>query len=344
VRAAAPEAARLQIVSLGGTILGRRSPGGGYEPAVSIEEFVDALGPGLAASFDSVDWKSAPSADLRIEDIVGVSQVARRCADGGAAAVIVLCGTDTLEEVAFGLDVLWDRDEPIVVTGALRPPDALGADGQANVAAAVAVATTASAAGRGCLVVLNDEVHAARHVRKSHPSSLAAFASHPVGPIGGVSEGRVRFYADTWRSPAIRLPEGATPAPVALLQFTIGDDARLVDAVEAAGYRGLVIEGGGGGSVSARWAEALSRVAQRMPVVYASRTGAGPVLESTYGGPGGEIDLVRRGVQPAGVLDGRKARVLLSLLLASDSADVLGDFDRIADLERHRTTMNGDRA
>jgi L-asparaginase len=344
VTAAATQAARLGIVSLGGTILGRRSPGGGYEPAVSIGEFVDGLGPGLTESLDLIDWTSAPSADLRIEDIVGVSEVARRCAADGAAGVIVLCGTDTLEEVAFGLDLLWDRDEPIVVTGALRPPDALGADGQANVAAAIAVATSPRAARRGCLVVLNDEVHVARHVRKSHPSGLAAFASHPVGPIGGLSEGRVRFYADACRAPAISLPERAVPAPVALLQFAIGDDARLVDAVEAAGYRGLVIQGSGGGSVSAAWAEALGRLAQRMPVVYASRTGAGPVLESTYGGPGGEIDLVRRGIRPAGVLDGLKARVLLSLLLATDSADVLADFDLIADVERHWTTIDGDRA
>jgi L-asparaginase len=284
-----------------------------------------------AASFVMTESSSVPSADLTLEDVVRAHADARAHVLEGANGVVVLCGTDTLEEVAFGLDALWDLDAPVVVTGALRTPDAPGADGPANFVAAAAVATDPRAAGRGCLVVLNDEIHAARYVSKRHPSNPAAFRSSPVGPVGAVTEGRVRFFARTPRPAAVTFDPGSHPAPVALLTFAIGDSANLLESVEAAGYRGLVIEGSGGGSVSARWAASLARLATRIPVVYASRTGTGPVLQATYGGGGGEVALNRLGIRPAGDLDGLKARVLLSLVIGA-SPDPLAEFELRAEI------------
>ncbi len=314
------------LASLGGTILGERTAEGGYSPTLSADEFVGRLGRSSDLRLEIVDPLSVPSAELRLDDVIEVCRAVRERVARGAVGAVVLCGTDTLEEVAFGFDLLWDRAEPLVVTGALRPPDAAGADGPANVMAALSVATATTATGRGCLVVMNDEIHAARHVRKLRPSSPAAFGSSPGGPVGLVVEGRPWFLAATYRPPALPLHGIGAPESVALVTFSIGDEAWLVDAVETSGYRGLVVEGSGGGSVSARWADALGRLAERIPVVYASRTGSGPVLRETYGGPGGEIDLVHRGVVPSGVLDGLKSRVLLSLLLAGTPG---GDRDRI---------------
>lgn len=318
----------IAIVPLGGTIVGERAADGGYAPSLEPAVLEGLLGTAAAAatSFVMIESVSVPSADLTLDDVVRVHADARAHVLDGANGVVVLCGTDTLEEVAFGLDALWDLDAPLVVTGALRTPDAPGADGPANFIAAVAVATDTRSSGRGCLVVLNDEIHAARYVRKRHPSNPAAFRSSPVGSVGAVAEGRVQFFARTPRPPAVRLVGDGRPAPVALLTFAVGDSANLVESVEAAGYRGLVIEGSGGGSVSTRWADALAALATRIPVVYASRTGTGPVLQATYGGGGGEVALIRHGIRPAGDLDALKARVLLSLVIGG-GLDPLAEFD-----------------
>jgi L-asparaginase len=136
------------------------------------------------------------------------------------------------------------------------------------------------------------------------------------------------------RVPALQgIPSGVgqeVPA-VALLKCALGDDSRLIAQVEKLGYAGLILEGFGGGHVPAHLVPALEDLATRLPVVLASRTGGGEMLQETYGFPGSERDLLSRGLIPAGFLDGLKARILLSLLLASgtDLAGVRKAFDQI---------------
>jgi L-asparaginase len=185
--------------------------------------------------------------------------------------------------------------------------------------AAVQVAAAPEAAGLGTLVVLNDEIHAARFVRKTHASSPATFRSPTAGPLGWVVEGRPRI---ALRVPVLQgVPTGVgeeVPA-VALLTCALGEDSRLIGHLEELGYAGLVLDAFGGGHVPAHVVPALEDLATRIPVVLGSRTGGGEMLRATYGFPGSERDLLARGLVPAGFLDGRKARVLLSLLLAAGS-------------------------
>lgn len=162
---------------------------------------------------------------------------------------------------------------------------------------------------------MNDEIHAARFVRKLHTSSPAAFASPLAGPIGLVAEGTPRLFLRPERIPALRRAAAPTEAPVALVTLGLGDDGTLIRAALDTGSRGIVVEGMGGGHASPTAAEEIERAARRVPVVLASRTGTGEVLRGTYGFPGSEIDLQRRGAIRAGWLDGLKARVLLSLVL-----------------------------
>jgi L-asparaginase len=160
-----------------------------------------------------------------------------------------------------------------------------------------------------------------------------------VGPLGWIVEGRPRiaFGMPTlagvpYRVAGGAVAGGAVPA-VALLTSVLGDDGRLIGQVAAAGYAGLVLEGFGGGHVPAHAVPALEELASRLPVVLASRTGGGEVLRQTYGFPGSERDLLARGLVPAGFLDGRKARILLSVLLASgrDRDGVRTGFERVND-------------
>jgi L-asparaginase len=236
---------------------------------------------------------------------------------GGSVGVVVTQGTDTLEECAFALDLLVDSDLPIVVTGAMQNPAQPGSDGPANLVAAVQVAISKEARGLGVLVVMNDEIHAARFVRKTHTTSRATFQSPTIGPVGWVNEGRVRIPFRI--SPLEKIHHGtAIHVPkVAIVTMSLGGDDAQLKQIEAMGYRAVVIEGFGGGHVPSALVPTIEDLATRIPVVLTSRTGSGEILISTYGFAGSEMDLLARGVISAGALDGLKARVLLTLVLSS---------------------------
>ncbi len=303
------------VLALGGTIAMSPSAEGGVVPTLTAQMLVAAV-PQLAdiARVEARSFRQMPGAHLRFEDLEELADTIRELAAQGCRGVVVTQGTDTIEESAFALDRLLEPGMPVVVTGAMRNPSLAGADGPANLLAAVQVAISEEARGHGCMVVMNDEVHAARFVRKLHTTSPSAFGSPLSGRIGWVSEGRVRFAALPAEAPP--LPAGeATPARVGLVTIALGDDGDHVRALLAQGIDGLVVEGTGGGHVQPDVADALEAAARQIPVVLASRTGAGETLERTYGFPGSEIDLLRRGLVRAGWLDGLKARVLLTLLL-----------------------------
>lgn len=306
---------RLIVLSLGGTITMVPSAEGGIAPKLGAEELVASV-PALAevAEIEAESPARLPSPSLRPDHLVAVARRIEDAFASGADGAVVIQGTDTIEESAFILDLLVPGEKPVVVTGAMRGADAPGADGPANLLAAARVAVSEEARGLGTLAVLNYDIHAARFVQKSHTTLPSAFASPMVGPVGAVPEGRPRIFARVERLPVLPI-HGGPPRPVALLKWAMGDDGRLLGALSGLGYAGVVIEGMGAGHVPADAAEALGDLAARMPVVLASRAVAGPVFTRTYGYPGGEIDLVRRGLIPAGTLSGLKARLLLGLAL-----------------------------
>lgn len=310
---------KVTVISLGGTIAMTRSATGGVTPTLGGEALVGAV-PGLAgvAEVTAVSFRQLPGAHLGLEDVIALAVEVERRIDGGAHGVVITQGTDTIEEVAFALDLLLDRDEPVVVTGAMRNPTLPGADGPANLLAAAHVAASLQARGLGTLVVFNDEVHAARYAQKTHTTSTGAFASPATGPLGWVVEGRVRIANRPASRPRLGWEHGdpLPVVPVALLPVSLGDDGRLIDRVQEAGYGGLVIEAYGAGHVHIPVAYKLKELAAAMPVVLTSRARSGEVLRNTYDFRGSERDLLAGGVTSAGALDGPKARILLSLLLS----------------------------
>jgi L-asparaginase len=324
-----PFLARLMVVSLGGTIAMTKSEGVGVTPQLPAEALVAAL-PELASftGLETCAFRQLPSPHLTFGDLEALADLIDRQAAEGVEGVVVTQGTDTIEEAAFALDLLLSTDIPVVVTGAMRNPTVAGADGPANLLAAVQVAANPAARGRGALVVMNDEIHLARFVRKTHTVNTAAFASPQAGPVGWITEGRATFALEAVRRPPIPRSERCRDrCRVALLTLSLGDDGALIDMVREGGFSGLVVEAMGGGHATLEGAQKLALAAAQMPVVLASRAGAGPVLETSYGYAGGEIDLLSKGLVPAGWLDGLKARVLLSLLLRhTEPADVTARF------------------
>ncbi|MEU8518485.1 asparaginase [Streptomyces sp. NBC_01216] len=311
---------RVTVFTLGGTISARD----GDAARLTGHEVLAGLGtPG--SDLEIRDFRRMPSASLSFEDLTGLADEVRATTAAGSGVVVVQ-GTDTLEETAFLLDLLCPAGEPVVVTGAMRRPDQPGADGPANLAAALAVAADPACRDLGVLVVLADEIHAARHVRKTHTTSVATFASPGAGPLGAVVEGRPRIMFRPAAPSTIRPLRLDPDVRVALITLSLGDRGELLDGIDTR-FDGLVVAAFGAGHVPARLADRLEEITQRIPVVLASRTGAGPTLSHTYRGPGSEDDLLHRGLVPAGLLDPAKARLLLHTLLSSGAAGEAG-YDR----------------
>jgi L-asparaginase len=310
--------ARISLLSLGGTIAMTGEKGERVVPTLASETLLAGL-PQIdeIADVEPDSVRQVPGAHLVQDDLLELARVIESRMEAGTDGVVVTQGTDTLEESAFALDSILAGEGPVVMTGALRNPSMVGSDGPANLLAAIRTAASPGARDLGVLVLMNDEIHSARFVRKVHTSSPAAFASPLTGPIGWVTEGTVRIVARPTRPPGIGIPDRHPERPVALVRLWLGDEGQLIRAVRDLGYEGLVVEGFGGGHVPAAMAETLGSLASVMPVVLASRTGTGEILQRTYGFAGSEIDLLERGLIPAGYLDGLKARILLSLLLRS---------------------------
>ncbi|MFD8762337.1 asparaginase [Streptomyces mirabilis] len=307
----ADNARSVAVISLGGTIAMTTQTDGGATPTLSADDLVAAV-PGLASTGIHVevhDFRQLPGASLAFSDLLELAvKVETLTVDG----VVITQGTDTIEETAYLLDLVTGGDMPIVVTGAMRTASMAGADGPANVLAAVRVAASAEARGQGCVVVFGEEIHAARWVRKTHATSPTAFTSYP-GPIGYVAEERVRIMTRPDPLPTFD-PRYTSAARTAIATIGLGDDGTVLQAI-GEHVQGLVVAAFGAGHVPMACVDALTDLAKSMPVVLATRTGAGPVLQRTYGFPGSESDLLARGLISANTLDPVKARILLQLLL-----------------------------
>lgn len=309
---------KLLLVSLGGTITMTASAGPGIVPTLTGADLVAAV-PALAgvADIEAMSPFRLPGPSLTLAHLREVALLLNQRLAGDIAGAVVVQGTDTIEETAFVLDLLVGGDKPVVVTGAMRGPEAPGADGPANLLASAIVATSAAARGLGALVVLNDTVHAARFVQKASTFLPSTFTSFAGGPLGHVIEGVTRIDVRVMRRQVIEGGSEGSDQPVALQTAALGDDGRGLSGLPGLGYRGLVVEAMGVGHVPAAMVPALADLIRIFPVVLSSRVASGPVFGRTYGFPGSETDLLARGLIPSGALGGLKARLLLSLLLGT---------------------------
>lgn len=309
------------VFGLGGTIAMTTSARGGVTPSLSAQELVAAV-PGLAETgiaVDVVDFRRLPSASLDFATLDELGRAIDGTLKRGATGVVVVQGTDTIEETAYLLDLRHRWDPPLVVTGAMRNPTMAGADGPANLLAAVLTAADPQARGRGALVVLNEEIHTARWVRKTHTTALDTFRSPGVGPAGWVVEGHVRFLGPPPPRLTVPAPATGTYPRVGVYTAVLDDDPTVLAALTST-VDGLVVAAMGAGHIPEALVEPLTKAAATMPVILTTRTGAGSVLRDTYGFAGSERDLIARGLDPAGSLDPLKARILLRCLLATGAS------------------------
>lgn len=320
----------IAVASLGGTItMTSGTDGNGILPTLGADELLAAV-PALddLATLSANTLFTVSGASLEFEHLNEALKWARKMVSDGNDGVVLVQGTDTIEESAYFFDLYWDLPEPLVVTGAMRSPQTTSSDGPANLLAAVTVAGDGISRGRGVLVVMNDEIHAASRVRKVRASGLAAFSSPFFGILGQLEEGRVIYGNELSRIEPLLPMTSWTAKYVAFLETHLGDQGQLLSLVRKPPFDGVVLSGFGVGHVSSSLAEAVTAAVETCPVVLTTRTGAGTTFERTYGFIGSESDLLTRGVVPAGWLDNRKSCVLLSCLLTEgrDVASIREEF------------------
>ncbi|MCX7373171.1 MAG: asparaginase [Alphaproteobacteria bacterium] len=229
-----------------------------------------------------------------------------------AAGIVVGHGTATLEETAFFLSLTHKLPVPIVVVGAQRPSSGLSSDAGANLANAIRVAADPGARGLGALVLLNDEINAARDVTKTSTGRMQTFRSADFGCLGQADGDRIAWYRRPLRRVApdteFDLAGVAALPRVDVMVSYAGSDGVAVDAYMAAAAQGIVIGGFAPGFMAPGEADALARAhAAGVVVVVSSRAGSGRVFSTSKKRALGFID--------ADNLTPQKARILLMLAL-----------------------------
>lgn len=237
------------------------------------------------------------------------------------AGYVITHGTDTMEETAYFLSLTVGGCEPVIVTGAMRQANAVGADGPANLRNSIRVAVAPAARGRGAMVLMNDELFAARDVTKSNTTRLNAFTAPDAGVLGLADPDTVVFHRP---APAACAPPrydlaslGDFPR-VDVVYAYIGADSVAVDALVNAGARGLVLAGVGRGGTTPAMGRALRRATDRgVTVVISNRTGSGRVGAGSPADSLATLPAGRGATIGATDLNPQKARVLLMLALAA---------------------------
>jgi len=322
------------IVATGGTIAGaaKSETEAGYQAgAVAVDVLIEAV-PQLKqlANVRGVQVASIGSQDMNDEVWIKLANTVNELlASKDVDGVVITHGTDTMEETAYFLHLVVKSDKPVVLTGSMRPSTAMSADGPLNIYNAVAVAADARAQGRGVLVAVNDDIHSAHDLTKTHTTDVETFSSHEAGLVGVSLFGTQHWYRSP-SGPHTKQSEFAGkvagPLPrVDVLYAHAGMSPDLIDAAAAAGAKGLIIAGVGDGNMTTPALDAVKRaIARGVVVVRSSRVGAGIVRRDV------EIKDAEVGTVAAMTLNPSKSRVLLKLALmkTNDATKIQGLFDR----------------
>ncbi len=322
---------RVAVLFTGGTIsMVVDGAAGGKVPTLDGAAIL-ARAPGIEEIADLVpiDLGRTPASHFTFPKLFEIASEIRRCqADPSIDGVVVVQGTDVIEETAFLWDLVLDRPEPVIVTGAMRAASDQDDDGPDNLRNAVRCAASPELRGAGVQVVLDGTINPADGVIKAHASALDAFQCLDTGPLGRVLDGRVMV--DRARGPRRHLDVDQGLEGVLLLTAHVAMDGGLLDAAAGLRPRGIVVEATGAGNTAASVVGAASRaIEQGIVVAFTTRCPAG-AANAAYAFPGGGATWVRAGALLAGHLSGPKARIALSLGLAAGLdraalADLLAD-------------------
>jgi L-asparaginase len=320
---------RVRLVASGGTISNRS---GGRLTAEELLASIPSLDRYVRA--EAEQFANTASSSLTL---VQWLDLARRIntlfdQDRDLAGIVVTSGTDTLEETAYFLNLTVRSDKPVVVVGSMRNPSTVGYEGAANLLAGFRVAADPASRGKGVLVVLNDEINAARDVTKTDALRLHTFQTRGYGLLGVVDSDRVVYYRDVVKRHTAASEFDLTAVKdlprvdvVLVYQGASGD---VIKALVDQGAKGIVIAAAGAGATSGTQGEGIQYALQKgVAVVMSTRTGSGRIaarqrsIAPTGNGQGSARPTLRVSAEDLAPL---KARILLMLALTrtADGAEI----------------------
>lgn len=250
-----------------------------------------------------------------------IEQAAQQQFDG----VVITHGTDTLEETAYFLDLALESAFPVVITGAMRSSNEIGADGLHNLQNAILVALCPESQGKGVLVVMNDEIHHAKFVTKTHTTNVATFQTPTFGPCGLVAKQRVIYFQQLHCYECFPLSQ-MSKTNVQLIKSYLGMDSFLLEQLAKTACDGVVIEGLGAGNLPPSCLVGIQKLHDaEIPIVLVSRAFNG-ITQDVYDYLGGGKQLKQQGIIFTQGLSGQKARIKLLVLLNQTLAKPLSDY------------------
>lgn len=304
---ARPAGPRVRLVATGGTISNRA---GGRLTAEELVRQIPTLPNYTTPEFEQ--FTNLASSQLTLEQWLNLAKRLNDLfrTDAELAGIVVTGGTDTLEELAYFLDLTVRDARPVVVVGSMRNPSTIGYEGAANLLEGFRVAADPASRGRGVMVVLNDEINAAREVTKTDALRLQTFQSRPYGILGVIDPDRVVYYRRSEKrhtsNSEFDLSAVATIPRVDVILTYQGASGDLINAAVDAGAKGIVIATAGAGATSGTQGEGIRyALSKGVPVVTTTRTGSGRIA----GGGGRGANIAGEDLTPV------KARVLLMVAL-----------------------------
>lgn len=260
----------------------------------------------------AVDFLNLPSPHMTLEAMMALYQKIKLEAEQFDGFVITH-GTDTLEETAYFLDTMAIPQKPIVLTGAMRSSNELGSDGVYNYLTALRVAADDKSADKGVLVVMNDEIHAAKYVTKTHTTNVSTFQTPTHGPLGLVTKREILFFKTA--EPRVRFDLKRVAGLVPIIKSYADMDPFLLESLAHTDIDGIVIEALGAGNLPPAVLPALDNLLDKgIPVVLVSRCFNG-IAEPVYSYQGGGVDLENKGILFVKELNAQKARIKLLIAL-----------------------------
>jgi L-asparaginase len=276
---AAPDLPRVRLVATGGTISNRA---GGRLTAEELVKMMPNVGRYARPEFEQ--FANVASSQLSLDQWLALAKRINQLFkdDPALAGVVVTSGTDTLEELAYFLDLTIRSDKPVVVVGSMRNPSTLGYEGAANLLEGFRVAADAAARGRGVMVVLNDEINAAREATKTDALRLHTFQTRGYGLLGVVDSDRVVFYRKVEKKHTAQSEFdvnaiGSLPRVDVILTYqdAPGD---LIKAAVDNGAKGIVVATAGAGATSGTQGDGIAYALDKgVFVVRTARAGSGRI-------------------------------------------------------------------
>ena len=298
---------KILVLHTGGTISMQADQNGAVELS-PINPMTQVTSPLENIEVVSVDFLNLPSPHIQIDHMMMIYKKIREEASHFDGFVITH-GTDTLEETAYFLDTMSIPQKPIVMTGAMRSSNELGSDGIYNYRTALRVAADEKSADKGVLVVMNDEIHAAKYVTKTHTTNVSTFQTPTHGPLGLVTKREILFFKAADKR--VRFDLQAINGVVPIIKSYADMDTVLLDALVEAPISGLVIEALGAGNLPPASIAAIKKlINKQLPIVLVSRCFNG-IAEPVYAYDGGGIQLEELGVLFVKELNSQKARIKL---------------------------------